>query len=589
MTRPRMCADCGIRPIAYLGRKQCYECKPPSYRGVPACRRCGSRNNYFTNGLCRRCHRSGGWIDSCRDCFAWGVTQRHGWLCQACQAWHHRFGDAEPCRSCARVVVLNQSGYCRLCCRQATLKRTPHRSIDISAANQAGQQLFLADMLRQKYDRVSYAQTLRTTAAEPNVHHKTHSYPVNWRQLLLFQADDSTRDISAGTARGWPPPPLPDLAAVLHDRLIDHAAQHGWGRSTTITTDYAIRVLLALQDTPGAALSATQITAVLLQLPNGSARAVREVLAPIGMLDDDRPPPLQAWFAERTNDLPEPMTSQLRQWLSIMREGSRTPPRSRPRDPGTIYSQLCGIVPAAHLWAAAGHDTLRTITPQDLRDVLPSDPLRRFATIHGIRSLFRVLKAHRVTFTNPAARLRQPSLQPTQPLPINLDAVRQALNSPNPPQAALAALIAFHAPRSRELRALHLTDIRDSRLHLPHRTILLAAPAQDRLSHWFTERARRWPNTTNPHLFINHHTAGRATPVTNEWIRNTLGIPAKRIRDDRILHEAITNHGDARRLCDLFGINIISALRYTDICDNAQQVTSAQNHGPFSSATHPHS
>ncbi len=86
---------------------------------------------------------------------------------------------------------------------------------------------------------------------------------------------------------------------------------------------------------------------------------------------------------------------------------------------------------------------------------------------------------------------------------------------------------------------------------------------RERLRAWLDERARRWPDTLNPHLFINKHTALRASPVSMVWIRKTLGMPGKDIRDDRILHEAIATQGDVRRLGDLFGISVNTALRYT--------------------------
>lgn len=586
MTRPSLCCDCGIRPVAYNGREHCYSCKPPSWgRPIPPCRRCGSVSDYFASGLCRRCHRSGGWISSCLDCLAWGVTQRNGWRCEACRGWFKRFGDAQQaCGCCQRMVVVNQRGYCRLCCRQVTFMRLPNQSLNIATANRAGQQLFLADMLRQKHDRLRYAQALRAAINTRPCRVPPLSYPVSWRQLLLFDAEDTLRDYAAGRVNGFPDPPLPDLAADLRQALLDHAAGHGWRDHLIMRVDLAIRVLLGTQHTPGAAITVSQITALARGLGHRGARSICEVLAAAGMLTDDRPPPLHHWFTSRSQGLPEPMLSELSRWLDIMRDGSTSPPRRRPRNPRGIYTQLAGIVPAAHLWAAAGHTSLRTITIDDLHAVLPQDPSGRVLTIRGLRSLFRILKEHRITFTNPAARLRAPTQQPIQPLPINIDPVREALDSDNPARAALAALLAFHAPRSRELRALLLTDVRDGRLHLPNRTVLLAAPAHARLRRWLDERARRWPNTSNPHLFISQHTAVRTTPITNVWINSTLGMPATQIRDDRILNEAIATRGDARRLSDLFGLDIASTARYTqahnDDVDPASATFGPRTRGP---------
>jgi hypothetical protein len=46
----------------------------------------------------------------------------------------------------------------------------------------------------------------------------------------------------------------------------------------------------------------------------------------------------------------------------------------------------------------------------------------------------------------------------------------------------------------------------------------------------------------------------------------TLALPGgvQALRSDRILHEAIATDGDPRRLCDLFGLSIQCAGRYTD-------------------------
>ncbi|CAM5693501.1 hypothetical protein SCHAM137S_06516 [Streptomyces chartreusis] len=42
-----------------------------------------------------------------------------------------------------------------------------------------------------------------------------------------------------------------------------------------------------------------------------------------------------------------------------------------------------------------------------------------------------------------------------------------------------------------------------------------------------------------------------------------LGTPARVIRTDRILHEVQTTGADLRRICDLFGLSVPAALRYT--------------------------
>ncbi len=129
----------------------------------------------------------------------------------------------------------------------------------------------------------------------------------------------------------------------------------------------------------------------------------------------------------------------------------------------------------------------------------------------------------------------------------------------------MAALVAYHALRNGDLRNLRLTDLRNRHLHVDGRVIPLAEPVQRRLAAWLDYRQSRWPTSTNPHLFINLRTASRTEPVGGRWIKLTLDLPGggRALRADRILHEAAASGGDPRRLCDLFGLGIQQALRYT--------------------------
>jgi hypothetical protein len=56
-------------------------------------------------------------------------------------------------------------------------------------------------------------------------------------------------------------------------------------------------------------------------------------------------------------------------------------------------------------------------------------------------------------------------------------------------------------------------------------------------------------------------------PVSHVWINDVLGTPARRLREDRLLHEAEATGGDPRRICDLFGLSVGAALRYTSTVD----------------------
>lgn len=112
------------------------------------------------------------------------------------------------------------------------------------------------------------------------------------------------------------------------------------------------------------------------------------------------------------------------------------------------------------------------------------------------------------------------------------------------------------------LRALQLTDVRDGRLHIENRSVVLAGPVRDRLATCLEERGRRWPGTANPQLFVSHYAAVRIGPVSSVWITGTNRGPVRAIREDRILNEAIATGGDVRRISDLFGLTVAGARRY---------------------------
>ncbi len=48
-----------------------------------------------------------------------------------------------------------------------------------------------------------------------------------------------------------------------------------------------------------------------------------------------------------------------------------------------------------------------------------------------------------------------------------------------------------------------------------------------------------------------------------------LGMPARRLREDRLLHKAEATGGDPRRIRDLFGLTVGAALGYTSTVDQA--------------------
>lgn len=531
------------------------------------------------SGLCARCHthapgeKSPLWrqeggplarptivVDACPDCHAWGVTRTYGWVCPGCKSWREHYHDMGPCRTCGQRVAVNRVGSCRLCWKTRSLlahdlgRRTSQ--VSVAEANRHGQQLFFASMWhREGHGRRPYIP--QTVPPDLSL-----LRPVEHQQLVLL---DWPRDLKAGLRHGFPPPPDPARQAAWHAFVREFADEHGWGINTLETVQRGLRILQGIQDTPGAAFRASEVLPLRdIPLP---VRPVLDVLAAAGMLVEDRVPTIVRWYQTQTQGLPDQMRHELDVWFDTARHGSRTPPRFRPRDDRTVRAQLNWALPTLRIWART-HDSLREIGRDDVLAALPASGSARTSVLQGLRSIFRVLKARKLTFVNPTSRIHLPRPENTAPAPIDLHRLRQALDSDDPTRAALAALLAFHAVYVRQLRALQLTDVHDGRLFLDDRIVPLADPVRLRLSAYLDYRQQHWPNTANPHLFIHYRNANTTNPVTPWWISKRLGMSAESVRMDRILDEAHASGGDVRLLCDLFGLSVAGAYRYTATVDH---------------------
>ena len=98
-----------------------------------------------------------------------------------------------------------------------------------------------------------------------------------------------------------------------------------------------------------------------------------------------------------------------------------------------------------------------------------------------------------------------------------------------------------------------------------------AAPVLPRLAAWLDHRARTWPATQNPHLFVNRRTAPRLTPVSRPFPWRQVGLRPQTLREDRILDEVRATGGDIHQICHLFGLTVEAALRYTRTLDLTDQ------------------
>lgn len=561
-SRVRLCSVCATAPAAMRSVDYCFGCWPGGPVVPPPCLRCGARSRYFTAGLCARCHHLGfGAAQSCQDCLAWGANGGGAGLCRACRSWRRNNHHIARCPTCGRTLTLGRDGVCRLCFRHAASQREPGVPLDVFGANKHGQQLFFVDMFQDNTLR-DPPQRADAPAGEPARVRRADGQVAH--QPVLFTM---RRDLAAHGRAGLHLRADPARYAALAPVIAEVAAAANWSAQHHEEATIGLRIVLGIQDAPTGPINASDVA--LLKDINLPVWTVLAVLSHAGLLIEDRTPALDAWFAQQVHDLPEPMTTQLRTWFEVMKNGTLRSPRRRPRTPGTIALHLRWSLPTLHAWAATGHTDLRAITKDDVLDALVASANPRARTGQGLKSIFRLLKARKVVFTDPTSRVKTGEHERRQPLPADVTLLRQALASPMPATAALVALIAFHGLRLGQLQRLLLTDVQDGRLNLPSRTIVLADPVRQRLSTYLTHRNDRWPMTDNPHLFVNLRTARRGTTVGSRWLRLAVGpgLTPSGIREDRILDEATANGGDIRALADLFGLSLSATTRYATTLD----------------------
>lgn len=542
---PAKCHGCQVNRVAWVKPRvdYCYDCLPGGPFPAPACRACGSEE-YFSEGLCACCHLGGPrYLGSCRGCLAWGVYRQHSWLCWSCTWWRTHY-PVGRCLYCRREAWVGEQGACRLCLEQARFAQEPGRGLDLAGANRQGQQLFFANMAFQRRKTPRLGPEPRGPIPRPTT----------WRQEALFDIEPDAAVVrERALARDG------ELRWYCEAIVREHAVKYGWSKRQRNDVTRSLRLLQVLQDTPGGKIRATDVQ----QLPayGGNITSTLDVLAEAGLLIDDRVSYVARFFADKTANLPEPMKQQLEVWLDVMLNGSSTPPRQRPRDKETVRIHIMGITPIISAWAAVGHQSLAEITVEHVRAALPATGSRRNWAEFGLRSLFKVLKGRKLIFADPTRGMRVTPVNSSIPLPLDTEVIRAELNSPKPSVALSVALVAFHGLSDNQLRELTLTDIVDGRLSLDGRVIPLADPVRVRLTAWLDYRAQTWPNTLNEHLIINQRTAPRTLAVgRGYWQRTKLRPQA--LREDRILQEIHATGGDVRRVCDLFGLSVSSAIRY---------------------------
>ncbi len=154
---------------------------------------------------------------------------------------------------------------------------------------------------------------------------------------------------------------------------------------------------------------------------------------------------------------------------------------------------------------------------------------------------------------------------------LGQDDIDQAAGAAATPSARLVlVLAAVHAARTGAIRAAQLDDV-----DLGNRRLIIAGRVRpiDEFTHqilldWLGYRRTRWPDTANPHLLINQHSAMGTGPVSTIYFAQTKlrgqAATLERLRVDRQLEEALAHGPDPLHLAAVFGLDPKTAIRYAE-------------------------
>ncbi|MGW1363066.1 hypothetical protein ACWCQP_37360 [Streptomyces chartreusis] len=218
------------------------------------------------------------------------------------------------------------------------------------------------------------------------------------------------------------------------------------------------------------------------------------------------------------------------------------------------------------------YDHLREVTRDDVLAHLETvQGAQRQTTIIALRSLFGRAKKNGTIFENPTSRIRvgqreEGVIQPLEPGHINGSVAAVT----HPADRLILALAAVHAARPAAMRRLQLDDLNigNRRLSIDGRTRPMDELTLQVAQKWLEFRHRRWPDTANPHLLINKHTALGTGPIGKSSVagpaphRQTATL--ERLRMDRQLEEALAHGPDLLHLAEVFGLSEKTAIRYAN-------------------------
>ena len=262
-------------------------------------------------------------------------------------------------------------------------KLTPHvpRHFRASQLSLAGMNLFAIQELRYltSPEHVHATHVENCSALASYYRRKAgRSPPPTWQHPTLLSSDPVLR------------------AAAVHAPQLGEA--HGWNRSSTRCVLDGLATVLAGRPT-GEHVPLSEVRTRTHR--HVSKLRLAEVLADLGLLDDDTTPVIRVWIEGNTSDLAPGFAEPVRHWLLVPLDGDA---RAKPRSQATLYAYFGSVRPFLEGWATQyGH--LREVTKTDIY-YTALDPLRGYQrnnAVHAPQSLFRFAKSRRLIFTNPNA------------------------------------------------------------------------------------------------------------------------------------------------------------------------------------------
>ena len=523
----------------------------------------------------RRSGKAAEVISSCPDCGAWGVM--YAGCCRGCYDFR-RGHPAAPCGGCGRTLPVKHD-YCRACWLQAALQAADPpavTAVDLAAVRH--HQLFFAGTNKMRGPRSGVRRRAARGKASPA---EAPSRPVRDADggQLQMHLPGPTRAFDHGLHAE------PDNPCLVRARRVAATIAETRGWNTKLAAELDRALVICLSGHPETVQFTHSELVGILHRYGPSITRTAEVLDRIGLYHDDRAAALDGWCENKLADLAPGIAADARGWISRLRHGG---PRSRPRAGDTVRVYVRSAHPVLAEWSTRS-DHLREITRADVTAAIAGlTGYRRRQRLIALRSLFQYCKASRTIYADPAAGIRAgPSEAEPVIMPLTAAAIDDATAAARTPAARLALILAaVHAARPEAIRTVTIDDV-----DLPNRRLTIAGVTRplDELTHhaisqWLTERRRRWPGTTNPHLIINKQTASNTRPVsenalTTPFRGRAAGLEALRI--DRQLDEALTRGPDPLHLAAVFGIDDTTAIRYADAARRLL-TTPAEQHGPAS-------